>query len=1270
MATDNPQTEKNEYVSDVPSFAREAGPHNSGMHKTRNTHSKSVGTPILVLGMHRSGTSAITRVLGLMGAHLGKTDELLPSHPQDNPTGYWELAELNAVHDRFLHAAGFAWDKVAGLDATHVAAETRQELSARLRAILDRSTSNGKPFVLKDPRLCLILSQWRPLLRSPAYVIVVRDPREIASSMRDGPRGVYTSHYVIALWEKYLRTAIEELRGQPALFVSYPRLLAEPTAQGARLLRGLRELGVGNLRAPSKSKLKSFLDPLLRRSVPQPHMQLSSPQQALFAWFEAQCAASGPVTVDGFPEGPSPDAVLLEYTKVLDNRAEFGRSAALGESASRLTQLEVAVSNTHAQLLTELATQRDQAAQARAQSEILKLRILEVEQQRDHFDREHQHQAQQAAQLSDEAQRFLERIAHLENEREQQTGHTSELVAEVQRFRDQIAQLENELAQQTQHTSELVGEAQRFREQIAQLENEREQQTQHTSELIGEVQRFRDQIAQLENESEQQTRHTSELVGEAQRFREQIAQLENEREQQTQHTSELVGEVQRFREQIAQLENESEQQTRHTTELVGEAQRFRERIAQLENEREQQRLRITQLESEREQQDRRIAQLGAHAINLEQTISALRHSLSWKISAPLRAVAEVLTPRVPWNIEQRLYRAYYAMPGLSGTRKRALIQWLHEHSGWLTRRTLSYRLNEQAQHLKRQRINDPVERERMQRMDQQRADALLATLSNPPRISIVMPVYNVEQRWLLAAVDSVRHQFYPHWELCIADDASTRDETRSALDAIAKTRDSRIKICRLKHNVGIAGASNAALQLATGEYVGLLDHDDELTRDALLEMAQRIVADDADLVYSDEDKLDENGSHVEPHFKPDYTEDYLFSINYLCHFSAIRRSLLDRIGGFRPGYDGAQDYDLLLRVTEHTDKIAHIPKVLYHWRKIAGSTSADSSAKPQTSEAGRRALAESLARRGIDARAEAGPFPNSFCVRRKIHGDPLVSIIVPFRDKPELLDACVKSILGKTRYRNFEFIGVDNNSVEPATADLLRDLRRRDTRVRFVHYDAPFNYSAINNFAAKQAQGQHLLFLNNDTEVLCSDWLDALVEHSQRPEVGVVGAKLLYADNTLQHTGVIVGLGGVAGHAHLFLPAQHPGYFARAQVAQNLSAVTFACAMTRRDVFEQLEGLNERDLTIAFNDIDYCLRAREAGYLVVYTPNAMLYHYESKSRGYEDNPEKQKRFAAEIAYMQQRHAQTLRRGDPYYNPNLSLTHAFEIEGGYANILPV
>ena len=527
----------------------------------------------------------------------------------------------------------------------------------------------------------------------------------------------------------------------------------------------------------------------------------------------------------------------------------------------------------------------------------------------------------------------------------------------------------------------------------------------------------------------------------------------------------------------------------------------------------------------------------------------------------------------------------------------------------------------------------------------------IARWSRQPRISIIMPVYNVEPCWLELAIRSVKHQIYPNWELCMADDGSTRQETLAVLRQID---DPRFKVKFLENNQGIAGASNAALALAEGEYIAFLDHDDELTFDALYHVVKAINDHDPDLIYSDEDKLSLEGYHLEPHFKPDYSPDLILSINYICHLTVYRKALLDQAGPFREGFAGSQDYDLMLRALDHTDRVHHIPQVLYHWRMIPGSTAAQYRSKDYAWEAGRRAVEDTMRRCNIAGEALLGQYPGSYRVKRAIQGQPLISILIPFRDHPDLLRQCLDSILEKTTYANFELLGVSNNSVKPDTFAVMEHYSAADRRIRFIRHDVPFNYAAINNFAASQVEGEHLLLLNNDMAIITPDWLQALLEHSQRPEVGAVGAKLYYLDDTIQHGGVIIGIGGIAGHSHKYAHRHDPGYFSRLHLIQNLSAVTAACLMVKKSLYEAVSGLDEKNLPIAFNDVDFCLRLRERGYLNVFTPYCELYHYESKTRGYEDTPQKKQRFSKEVAYMRKRHAAILQDGDPYYNPNLPL----------------
>ena len=521
-----------------------------------------------------------------------------------------------------------------------------------------------------------------------------------------------------------------------------------------------------------------------------------------------------------------------------------------------------------------------------------------------------------------------------------------------------------------------------------------------------------------------------------------------------------------------------------------------------------------------------------------------------------------------------------------------------------------------------------------------------------PLISVVVPVYNTRGEWLEALIGSIRAQFYPDWQLVLVDDASTRAETREALLAVES--EPGIRVLWRETGGGISSATNAGIAEAEGDYIAFVDHDDLLEPDALLQVARAIDASGADLVYTDEDKVDEDGEQrFDPHYKPAWSPDLLLSQNYVSHLSVIRRSLVVKVGGLNSELDGSQDHDLLLRCVEQANEIVHVPIVLYHWRAVEGSTARDFGEKSYPWEAGRSAVEKSLGRRRIVGSVELGEHPGTYRVTRKVAGNPKVSILVPFRDQPRLLEQCVRSILEKTDYPNYEILGLDNQSEDPITHRLMQSLAGSDDRVRFERFDHPFNFSAVNNFGATLADGEHLMLLNNDTEVISPEWLGAMLAHSQREEVGAVGAKLLYPDGKIQHAGVILRIGGVAGHSHKLLDSKANGYFSRPHLTQNLSAVTGACMMVKKSLYQELNGLEERYLSIAFNDIDFCIRLREEGFLNIYEPAALLYHHESISRGYEDSIEKQRRFASEVGYMKFRHAQTLAETDPYYSPGLS-----------------
>lgn len=530
----------------------------------------------------------------------------------------------------------------------------------------------------------------------------------------------------------------------------------------------------------------------------------------------------------------------------------------------------------------------------------------------------------------------------------------------------------------------------------------------------------------------------------------------------------------------------------------------------------------------------------------------------------------------------------------------------------------------------------------------------MLTFSTRPKISLIMPVYNVDAVFLKDAINSVCRQSYKNWELCIAEDASTEPHVKDILNHFSK-KYKNIKVTFLEENQGISGASNEAVRMAEGDYLAFLDHDDEITWNALFEVVKKINSHHPDVVYSDEEIISEEGHCLACHHKPDYSPDLLLCHNYITHFLSVKRELFHQVGGFSKEFDGAQDYDLILKLTENAEKIVHIPEVLYRWRSVKDSTSFNPEAKSYADLAGRKALSSALERRRIKGRVEKAEKKLFYYrVKRELQKEPLVSIIIPFKDKPDLLQKCMNAILKKSSYTNYEIIGVSNNSKSDDTFHTMRALEKRDPRIRFIELNIPFNYSKINNHAVEEAGGEHIVLMNNDIEVVNNDWLEALLEHSQREDVGAVGAKLYYPDNTIQHAGVVIGIAGFAGHSHRHYKHTEPGHFNRLNCIQNISAVTGALLMVKKSLYLSLGGLNEEAYSVALNDVDFCLRLMEKGYHNIFTPFCEAYHYESVSRGYEDTPERKERFEGEIAHFRKRWKSFLDAGDPYYNKNLTL----------------
>lgn len=718
------------------------------------------------------------------------------------------------------------------------------------------------------------------------------------------------------------------------------------------------------------------------------------------------------------------------------------------------------------------------------------------------------------------------------------------------------------------------------------------------------------------------------------------------------------------RQQIATLRQQISTSTAQTTAMLKEVAQRDELIAAQQQALAHNEERVAEIQQTLAQRDERVADVQKTLTQRDIEIAALRTSSSWRATAGLRFVGTQLLRAKRVVLLAR--SAVRMGGGLQATAAKAAAAYRRDGIAGLQR---GVALVEAVQSSNPAGVSiafgEPDRNDyaawlrRYDLLDDERRAALRTRqgfFAVHPVISVVMPTYNPKPAWLVEVIESVRQQIYPHWELCIADDCSSNAEIRSILERYQR-EDKRIKVVFRSKNGHISAASNSAIEVASGEWIALLDHDDLLSEQALFWVAEAInQKPDARLIYSDEDKVDADGVRFGAYFKTDWNRPLFYSQNMISHLGVYHAALVREVGGFQVGMEGSQDYDLALRCIERIEdhQIHHIARVLYHWRVHQESTAMSSDAKPYAQMAGERALTAHFARRGVKATVER--VKDSYRVRYALPDQlPLVSLIIPTRNGLDLLRTCVQSILALTTYPNYEILIVDNGSDDPATLDWLAGVQV-DQRVRVLRDDRPFNYSALNNGAVRHARGELLGLLNNDLEVITPDWLDEMVSHALQPGVGAVGARLWYPDNTLQHGGVIVGLGGVAGHAHVHMARQHAGYFGRTSLLSAFSAVTAACLVIRKSIFEEVGGLNEADLAVAFNDVDFCLRVRELGYTNMLTPYAELYHYESATRGLDDTPEKSARFNREVAYMKERWEPLLQH-DPAYSPNLSLLYS-------------
>lgn len=622
---------------------------------------------------------------------------------------------------------------------------------------------------------------------------------------------------------------------------------------------------------------------------------------------------------------------------------------------------------------------------------------------------------------------------------------------------------------------------------------------------------------------------------------------------------------------------------------------------------------------------------------VQNAYSAISNAFFWKITKPFRVCLDALK-RILGKM------AFFRLLGKG-------LRCLHQNGWRYTWRKVKNKLTHRQEFTAL--ANKPLFTD--EELEHQRNTVFPRSI----KFSIVVPLYNTPEKFLHEMIRSVIDQTYANWELCMADGSDAAHDSVEKICRQYMRKDPRIKYRRLEQNLGISGNTNACLEMAAGDYIGLFDHDDLLHPAALHEVMRAICEQDADFIYTDEltfsNKID---NVITAHFKPDFAPDNLRANNYICHFTVFSAAILKTVGGFRGEYDGSQDHDFILRATEQAEKIVHIPKLLYYWGSHPNSVAADINSKTYAIDAGKRAVRDQIRRMGMDATVESSKaFPTIYRIKYELKETPKVSIIIPNKNHCEDLKRCIRSIKRLTTYSNYEIVIVDNQSNEEDLVEFYDQLRC-DDRTNIVSFDKEFNYSEANNFGVRYATGEYYILLNNDTEVISPAWIEEMLMYAQRDDIGAVGAKLYFPDHTIQHAGVILGLGPhrTAGHAFSKVDGENLGYMGRLYYAQNVSAVTAACVMIPRRVWEAVNGL-DTSFAVAFNDVDLCMRIRQMGYLIVWTPYAELYHYESKSRGSENTPEKKKRFESEVQRFRERWEKQLKEGDPYYNPNLTLERA-------------
>ena len=1127
---------------------------------------------IVVLGMHRSGTSAITRGLKVLGVELG--DKLIAAVEGDNSKGYWEDSDLNTLNIEMLYSIGSDWHNLTPID--HFDVETLREKGYFLKAakLLHDKLKNNDLFGFKDPRVAKLLPFWTSVFSyskiDVSYVLAIRHPISVIRSLE--MRGEPNKEKSYLLWLGHVINSLSHTESARRVIVDYDHVMLAPDRELGRIADKFNL----NIEQKELENYRSkFLDSDLQHSKYEPNE----------------------IKLDPLCPALAAEIYLKLQEIILSNDDLCGEDfqSLVTKWENEFRRLTPALS-----LIDKLVTQRNQ------DEHTISVRDAQIAETNNHIvDRD-----KSINQLHNELATRDNNINKLQNEVAERDTNVHKLNLVV------AEQIETE-NQRNEEIEILNLDVSKKDAQVTELTNIVDGHVQEIETLNQKVAKKDKQLFELNNHAQELDKHAATLDQIVTELKSQLLAVHNSTSWRLTSPVRLLKDV--------SLYFSTDRTTTGKKPVKFNSTWYLEQNPDVENS----------------------------------GIDPLQHYLQHGKAEGRKPLPDsfLLRNKNRWQIFKSVYpsiveesggtlstlkkaRSVHKREGLQGVRKRIL----DTHKGTFT--NASDRVDYQ-EWIRRYDTLDDESRSSMQRK--------LATHAYQPLISVVMPVYNANPEWLAKAIESVRSQIYPNWELCIADDASTNKTIRTLLQKYSDI-DSRIKVVFREKNGHISATSNSAISIVEGDWIALLDHDDLLSEHALFWVADCINSNpSAQMIYSDEDKIDEGGTRSSPYFKCNWNIDLFYSQNMFSHLGVYKTELINAVDGFRIGLEGSQDHDLALRCIEKIDHkhIHHVPKVLYHWRIHEESTARSLDVKPYAAIAGEKALNEHFQRMGVKATTESigYGYRTKYALPEAL---PLVSLLIPTRNGLELLKQCVDSILSKTSYSNFEIIIIDNGSDDTDTLNYLK-LVTDNPSVRVIRDERPFNYSALNNSAVKHSRGEIIGLINNDIEVISPGWLNEMVSLALQPNAGAIGARLLYPDDTLQHAGVTLGMGGVAGHPHCHLPKTHHGYFCRASLAQSFSAVTAACLIIRKDIYTEVEGLNEADLRVAFNDVDFCLRVREVGYRNIWTPFAELYHHESATRGSEDTPEKKARFAQEIDYMQKQWGDLL-LNDPAYSPNLTLEY--------------